>query len=217
MGKAAGEVFKEQVCVLLRAVANVEGGDELGLGINRNPRPDGADFIASALHIGRLLLHADEAPRFVQLDNLAVQRAETFVHDLSATFTHADAKAHDRVTMDARHALNASDAVAFAKHGDGYGFLFGSEVIGHFRLVFEYGMTIFKCMVNDKDRGKSRKKFHHGGVRIGAGRPPTGKAKVKVSVSIDTEIFTKATACLAEPFSNLVEKLLDRHITNPIS
>lgn len=79
-------------------------------------------------------------------------------------------------------------------------------------------MTIFKRMVNDKSHGKKRGKFQHGGARHGAGRRPKIEgAKTKVSVSIDTGVFTKAKTRWGDAFSNLVEMLLDQYATNPVN
>ncbi len=210
MGEAGCEVFHEFVGHGLRAVANGERRDQLRFGVEGDPRPNIALRAIGSGQLGGFLFHADEAPNLVNLDYTGVQVAEPFIHDLLAAFAHADAKAHDGVTVNAGHALDRPDAVAFAEHGDGGRFKFGGKFVAHlFVLVLDLSMTIFKIV-------SKQIKTQHGGARPGAGRP-LGRTKVKVSVSIDTRLFKKATRHVSSPFSHLVEMLLDRHITNKLT
>lgn len=77
-------------------------------------------------------------------------------------------------------------------------------------------MTKFKNMVNGKRKGKSGRRLQHGGARPGAGRPE-GRTKVKICVSIDALIFSKAKQAASAPFSQLVEMLLDQYAPDPVN
>jgi hypothetical protein len=79
-------------------------------------------------------------------------------------------------------------------------------------LELEYGMTIFKIV----SKVKNEKKSMHGGARPGAGRP-LGHTKTKITVSLNESAVIKARSLWHQPFSNLVEMLLDRYVTNPIN
>src|SRR5450756_2992241 len=69
--------------------------------------------------------------------------AHLFIHDDFAGITHANTKAHDRITVHAGHAFNAADAIAFGQHGNHHDFLFGSELVCHgFRSVSYTHLTL---------------------------------------------------------------------------
>jgi hypothetical protein len=68
---------------------------------------------------GRILaLGPNEAPNFIAFDLSARKAFHLLVLDYSARFANADAKAHNRVAVDASDALNGADAASLAKHGD---------------------------------------------------------------------------------------------------
>src|SRR5450756_152907 len=113
-------------------LADDERGNQLGIGIQGDKRPN----IAVRASLGSVLfLSANESPYLVHLDLLAGKTAHLFIHDDFAGITHANTKAHDRITVHAGHAFNAADAIAFGQHGNHHDFLFGSELVCHgFRL-----------------------------------------------------------------------------------
>lgn len=77
-----------------------------------------------------------------------------------------------------------------------------------FYLELEFSHTKFKSVIKAKER-KS-----HGGARAGAGRPASERRKVKISVSLDPAVLSKATQKWGGSVSPLVEFLLDRFSTN---
>lgn len=103
------------------ALADDERRNQFGVRVQRDKRPDIA-IVSGA--VGVLTLCTDEAPNLIHLDLLAFQAAHLFIHDLLAGITHTHAEIHNRVPIDAGHALNAADAVAFGKHGNHSDFLF---------------------------------------------------------------------------------------------
>jgi len=86
-------------------------GQRIVCSVDRNKRPNVAHSGATVFLAGVLLLLADEAPDLVQLNNSAIQVPHRHLHNLRAAFANADAQAHDRITMDARHALDAANAI----------------------------------------------------------------------------------------------------------
>jgi hypothetical protein len=57
--------------------------------------------------------------------------AKVFVHDALAPLAHADAEARDRVTVNAGHALDGTNAVALAEHRSRGDFLFSGKLVCH--------------------------------------------------------------------------------------
>jgi hypothetical protein len=56
-----------------------------------------------------------------------VQISHSLIHDLLACRSDANAKAHDRVAVNAGHSLDTADAVPLAKHRNHRSFLFNRE------------------------------------------------------------------------------------------
>ena len=91
--------------VMLRALSNVEGGDQLRIGVNRDKGPLVAHLRAVIRRLQEALMLADVAPNLVNLNALARQIAHLLVHDPLATSAYFDRKAHDCVTVRFGHPL----------------------------------------------------------------------------------------------------------------
>ena len=124
----SGQVFHEGAGVIQVALADDKRGNQLCISIQCNERPHVA---ISAGPLGVFLLGADESPNLIHLDLLALQAAHFCVHDLLAGRAHTKAKAHDRVLVDARNALDCPNAAAFSQHGNHGHFLFKWKVVCH--------------------------------------------------------------------------------------
>jgi len=48
--------------------------------------------------------------------------------DVAAILADADAKAHDRIAVNADHVFNSMDGIAFAEHGNGGDFLWNGRM-----------------------------------------------------------------------------------------
>jgi hypothetical protein len=106
LGQAA---YGEDRWKKITGMAHQIGRDHAALNINGNERPDIAKTLNAILHAGPLLLLADEAPNLVHLDQPAIEVPHGGIHHSRATVSHPDAKAHDRIPMDAGHPLNAAN------------------------------------------------------------------------------------------------------------
>ncbi len=73
------------------------------------------------------LLLADVGPVLVNLYAAAGKLPHLLVHQLGAAGADLDPQPHDRVAMDAQHALGAADAVALDKGGYDLGAAVESE------------------------------------------------------------------------------------------
>jgi hypothetical protein len=134
IGEAGGKVFDEAIRHVLRAIPNGESWNQLRFGIQSDPSPNVTGHLAidvDLLLIRILLLHSNEAPNLIDLDKLAGEIPQFFVHDALAPFAHADAKAHDGIAVNARHPFDASDAAAFAEHGDRHRLFIVAELVSH--------------------------------------------------------------------------------------
>jgi hypothetical protein len=78
-------------------------------------------------------------------------------------------------------------------------------------------MTRFKLMDKKIRTRKRGTRFQHGGAREGSGPKPSGYAKVKVCVSLDANIFQVSLNKWRNPFSNLVEMLLDQYAAGALN
>jgi hypothetical protein len=81
-------------------LADDETGNQLGVGIQRNPRPDIAQCSGiPAFDI--LLFLTDESPNLINLDVAAWQVDHLLVHDGFTARTDTKAKTHNRIAINA--------------------------------------------------------------------------------------------------------------------
>ncbi len=64
------------------------------------------------------LLLADETPNLVKLDTRDLKAVDSAVMEIDCAESDAGRKPHDRIAMNARHALNGTNARAFAERAD---------------------------------------------------------------------------------------------------
>lgn len=167
--QAAGKIVHENRSVILVALSDNERRHELCFGIDGKVSPDIADLVAVVADADVRLLLADESPNLVNLDARAWQVDHFLIKDCLACFTNANAKAHDRVAVNAGHAFNAADAVALGEGADDRCLLFGGKNVCHVKKVGSKSNA-----VNEKS-----KKYFKQGRKAKRGRSPgrTDEAK----------------------------------------
>ena len=99
------------------AATDHPGRHELGIGVERSPRPHVADTRLTLPGCG-LLLHADEAPDFIALDAAQLQVTEGGILMRGTRCTQVHQELEERVLGNARHVAGRTDAVPF--HEDRY-------------------------------------------------------------------------------------------------
>ena len=82
-----------------------------------------------------LFFLADESPDFIHLQSFARQVAQFGIHQSGAALADTNAKPHDRIAMNARHAFDGADARAFAEIANDCDLRFGVKVVGHIYIV----------------------------------------------------------------------------------
>jgi hypothetical protein len=118
MGEPRGKVVDEGGC--RRPVTAPYGprGNELGVGINRDPRPHVPDGANHALHpLGHVLgLGVDEGPNLVALNPLHLEIAERLILEPLTCGAHVQQELGDGVDGHVGHAAGGAEAVALHQH-----------------------------------------------------------------------------------------------------
>src|SRR5579859_4051885 len=127
-GKAASQIFHELTGMIGVTLPNDERGNQLGVGIQGDERPDIA-IVTAALRV--FLFGSNKSPNLVHLNLFARQAAHLFIHNALAAIPDPHGKIHDGVAVYARDALDAADARAFGQHGDYSHFLFSWKIVCH--------------------------------------------------------------------------------------
>src|ERR1700730_1867543 len=105
---ALPEIHQKRVGVLAVALADQVGDDCFPGRID----PDENVLVAKVRRVSRLdpfLLLADVRPQLVEFESVNLDELHKTVVQLGAAIADADAKAHDRVTMNASQALSSAD------------------------------------------------------------------------------------------------------------
>src|SRR6266487_264153 len=106
------------------------GWDDLGVSINRAERPNIA-ILRIIVYPQMPLFFADESPHLIELQIAAGQIAHLGIQQSSASLPHAHAKPHDRIAVNARHALNRANAGTFGQCSDDRDLLVCAEDVCH--------------------------------------------------------------------------------------
>jgi hypothetical protein len=114
---STGDILYESHGIPPVTIPDVESRNQFGIRVDSAPGPHIAELriIAGAdVHI----LFADVAPNLVQFQTFAGKIAHRDIHDTGASLSDANAQPHDRIPMNARHALNGANAGAFGQRRD---------------------------------------------------------------------------------------------------
>ena len=95
------------------AVATLERRNEFRIGIDSAERPDVAELWI-VVNADVLFFFADKAPDFIHLQTGALKIPHFGIHQGRASLADLHAKPHDRIAVNASHALNRADAGTLA-------------------------------------------------------------------------------------------------------
>jgi hypothetical protein len=101
--------------------ADVEGRNQLGVRVDRDPRPHGADALLAPFRSNVLLLGANEAPDFVALDTPAGQVPQRLVLIVTAGPAGIREQLRDRVLAESGQARDRPDGHALDHHPEDLG------------------------------------------------------------------------------------------------
>src|SRR5581483_1443840 len=130
---ARGNILHEGIRCSYVPLANAKGRDELRFGIDSAKGPYAANAIVLWLDV--LLFLADKAPNLIHLQTSARQVTHLLIHQGRATLPNLHAKPHDRIPMNASHALHRTDARPLRKGRDDCDLLVGIEDVCHCSLL----------------------------------------------------------------------------------
>ena len=138
VGQAQRQVGDEQLRRLGVARADVERGDQLGVGVDRHPRPGVAGIVRVCLGGGDVLgLRIDERPNLIDLHALAGQVAHHPVLIFRERRARISQQASQGVLADARGAADRPQGHAFDHEAENL----SAEIAGE--LVYRHGyMTL---------------------------------------------------------------------------
>jgi hypothetical protein len=130
LGQPLREIADEPARVLDLPLADVIRGHQLGVGVERRPRPDVA--VTQLPHLVRpdvLLLDEAERPDLVALDPLGLEPAHGAVVVRAAGVSEIDQELRDGVLARAGHAAGGADGIALDERADdGSTFLNGQPI-----------------------------------------------------------------------------------------
>jgi hypothetical protein len=129
-GKAARHVLHEGLRVASVSPADQPPHDELGVGVQRGPRPGIPGAVRRGLGLGDVLLLAvGEGPNLVARDALGPDTAHSGVVEGFASAPGIDQQLRHRVEADAGDPRDGAQAVALAEQRQDGGTLLGRELV----------------------------------------------------------------------------------------
>lgn len=111
-------------------VATAEARHDLGIRADAAPRPDVSVLRMVAVDAVIFLL-PDVSPDFVKFQPGAGKVPHRLIHHAGAALSHADAKPHDRIPVNPRHALDSADRGTLSQGRDNGDLLVGIECVCH--------------------------------------------------------------------------------------
>lgn len=143
---AVTQILDESVRIDRITLPDVEGGDELGYGVQGNICVLVPKFRVGFPLVGfhHALFFADERPDFITLDGFTANAVHLRLHHLFALGADLDQELHDRFLVHASHADNGADRTALGERGDNSELLFWLQDIHGTSLAGDPGRCIVR-------------------------------------------------------------------------
>lgn len=115
---AAGAIFHELHGPTRIPATDKVGNDQLGIGVNSDPRPDISPSVILLLRRGIFLFAANKRPNFIALQPFHAKIADMEIMERGASRSHVRQQLHNRILSRSRHPACCSNGAAFDKAPD---------------------------------------------------------------------------------------------------